>query len=345
MIFCPRIKHFLRLQPSGKLGKCGHMIGPPEFDSYDEMQNSEWLKNVQHKMSNDIWPEECARCQTTEKINNRSIRLDMIERDKILRSINKDYLIVGGVLDNICNSACQTCNENLSSKIGSLKKNSIRVDNYKKFYELPTERIVELDINGGEPTYSSNYRKILDDLPTNVKIVRINTNAHRTFDSVVALLERGVRIIITISFDGLNDVHDYIRWPIKFTNVENTIQDYKNIQKLYPTLLKINLWTTVSVLNINQFDNIIKYAKEHELEHSFGMLESPNVLSVSHCNKLTVDAKLKYIDSEETLLKNVAKKIATHSNNSHLLTDYIKQQDGFRSIRFEDYFNFALNLL
>ena len=342
---CPRLDHFVRLQPSGKFGKCGHMINPPEFNSYDEMQNSDWLKNINHKMSNDIWPDECARCQNTESINNRSIRLDMIERDKILKAINTEYLVVGGVLDNICNSACQTCNENLSSKIGSLKKNSVRVDNYKKFYELPTERIVELDINGGEPTYSPNYKKILKELPANVKIVRINTNAHQTFDSIVTLLERGVRIIITVSFDGLNDIHDYVRWPIKFTNVENTINDYKNIQKLYPTLLKLNLWTTVSVLNINQFDSIVKYTKEHELEHSFGILESPNVLSVAHRNKLTRDAKLKYINSDDVLLKNLAKKIAIKVNNSAQLKKYIEQQDSFRSIRFEDYFNFDLNLL
>ena len=342
---CPRLKHFVRLQPSGKISKCGHMINPHEFNSFNEMQNSEWLKNVQNKMSNNVWPDECVRCQTTESVNHRSIRLDMIERDKILKSINKDYLIVGGVLDNICNSACQTCNENLSSKIGSLKKNSVRVDNYKKFYELPTDRIVELDINGGEPTFSPNYKKILEELPDNIKIVRINTNAHKTFDSIVTLLERGVRIIITVSFDGLDNIHDYVRWPIKFTKVENTINDYKNIQKLYPTLLKLNLWTTVSVLNINQFDSILKYTAEHKLEHSFGILESPNVLSIAHCNKLNIDAKLKYINAKDSTLKNLAKKIATQNNNSPLLKDYITQQDRFRSIRFEDYFNFNLNLL
>jgi sulfatase maturation enzyme AslB (radical SAM superfamily) len=344
-MICPRLKHFVRLQPSGKVSKCGHMVNAREFDTFNDMQDSKWLADINAQMEKNIWPAECIRCQTTENINNRSIRLDMIERDKILKAINTEYLVVGGVLDNICNSACQTCNENLSSKIGSLKKNSVRVDNYKKFYELPTERIVELDINGGEPTYSPNYKKILKELPANVRIVRINTNAHQTFDSIVTLLERGVRIIITVSFDGLNDIHDYVRWPIKFTNVENTIKDYKNIQKLYPTLLKLNLWTTVSVYNINQFENIVKYTKEHELEHSFGLLESPNVLSVAHCNKLTVDAKLKYIDSKDSTLKSLAKKIAIQNNNSPLLKDYIEQQDRFRSIRFEDYFNFDPNTL
>ena len=342
---CPRLKHFVRLQPSGKISKCGHMVNAEEFDTFNDMQNSKWLANIDAQMQENIWPKECIRCQTTESINRRSIRMDMIERDKILKSVNKDYLIVGGVLDNICNSACQTCNENLSSKIGSLKKSSVRVDNYKKFYELPTDRIVELDINGGEPTYSPNYKKILENLPTNVKIVRINTNAHKTFDSIITLLERGVRIIITISFDGLNDIHDYVRWPIKFLNVENTIKEYKQIQQSYPTLLKLNLWTTVSVYNINQFDKIVAYAKDNNLEHSYGIVEFPDVLSIAHCNKLTVDAKLKYINSNNILLKNLADKIAIKVNNSVQLKKYIEQQDNFRSIKFKNYFNFDLNLL
>lgn len=345
MIFCPRIKHFARLQPSGKISKCGHMIRPKEFDSFDEMQASEWLKNIRDKMSQNVWPDECMRCKKTEEINNRSIRLDMIERDKILKLINQDYIVVGGVLDNICNSACQTCNETLSSKIGSLKKNSIKIDNYKKFYELPTDRILELDVNGGEPTYSTNYKKILKSPPANVKIIRINTNAHKTFEEVIPLLEKGIRIIVTVSLDGLGAVHDYTRWPIKFKDVEHTIQRYQKIKSSYPTLFRLNAWTTVSVYNIGQFDKILEYTKNNKLEHAFALLENPSVLSVNASNKLTVTAKRKYNRSNDLVLRELSKKIAAGENNSSQLRDYISQNDKFRSISFRDYFNLDPNLL
>lgn len=345
MIFCPRIKHFARLQPSGKISKCGHMIRPKEFDSFGEMQASEWLKNIQNKMSQNIWPNECARCKKTEEINNRSIRLDMIERDKMLKLINQDYLIVGGVIDNICNSACQTCNETLSSKIGSLKKNSIKIDNYKKFYELPTDKILELDVNGGEPTYSPNYKKILKRPPANIKIIRINTNAHKTFEEVVPLLEKGIRVIVTVSFDGIGAVHDYIRWPIKFKDVERTIQIYQNIRSSYPKLFRLNVWTTVSVYNIGQFDEIVEYTKNNNLEHAFALLENPSLLSVNASNRLTVTAKRKYNESDDLLLRELSKKIATGQNNSSQLRNYISQNDKFRSILFQDYFNLDPNLL
>ena len=342
---CPRLDHFVRLQHNGKIGKCGHMTTSPEFNSLHDMQNSQWLKNIKKKFDNDQWPAECKRCQQTESINGRSLRKDMIERDKILRAFAKDYLVVGGVLDNICNSACQTCNANLSSKIGSITKQSITVNNYETFKTLPLDKIIELDINGGEPTYSPNYRKILRDPPPNVKIIRINTNAHSPFQRIVSLLERGIRVIVTVSFDGIGKIHDYIRWPIKFFDLQKTLKEYQEIKKSYPGLMRLNAWTTISVYNVCQVKEIFDYLKDNSLEHSFGILQSPNILSINHKNKLTIEAKKYYEESNSKELRELAKQIATGDDNSQMLRKYIKEQDIYRKINFSDYFNFDLNLL
>lgn len=342
---CPRLKHFVRLESSGDIGRCGHMHDDPTFKTIEQMEQSAWLASVNDKFEKGLWPDECIRCQTTEQLNQQSIRLDAIERDKILQSFKKDYLIVGGVLDNICNSACQTCDASLSSKIGSLSGQTIKVNNYEKFKSLPLDRIVELDINGGEPTYSPNYKKILNNLPPNVKIVRINTNAHKPFDTIISLLDKGVRVIMTVSFDGLEKIHDYVRWPIKFVDVNHTIKEYKKLQRIYKSLLRLNLWTTVSVYNVNQFDSIVNYARSNEIEHGFAILERPHVLSIVHKNKLTMEAKIKYANSSDQLFKNLSSKVAILDNNSKNLQAYINQQDHMRSISFVDYFNFEPNLL
>ena len=116
-------------------------------------------------MSQDRWPEECTRCKQSEETKGESIRTNSITRHKMLHPVRKDYLIVGGVLDNVCNSACQSCNSGLSTKLGSLEsKNYPRVDNFEVFKKLPQERIIELDVSGGEPTASKNYKKILETL-------------------------------------------------------------------------------------------------------------------------------------------------------------------------------------
>ena len=274
---CPRLNHFVRLNHTGKFGKCGHMTQAQEFDSFKDMQDSIWLKEIKQQMENNIWPKECIRCQMTEETSKTSIRLDMIERDRLLKSIQKDYLIVGGVLDNICNSACQSCNTELSTKIGSLtSKNYKKINNYNNFFKLPQDRIVEVDVNGGEPTASPNYKRLLKNLPTSTKIIRINTNGSRVIPEIEKLLEKGMRVIVTLSFDGTEHVHDYARWPILWNDYKKSVQKYIELRARYK-ILRLNFWTTVSCLNVGDLKNIIEYTKEVNIDHSYGFCIRPAI--------------------------------------------------------------------
>jgi sulfatase maturation enzyme AslB (radical SAM superfamily) len=342
---CPRLDHFVRLQPDGKFGKCGHMINAKVFDSLDGMQRSKWLEDIQSRMDKDVWPAECVRCKMTEETTETSIRLDMIERDRILGAIKKDYLIVGGVLDNICNSACQSCNAELSTKIGSLKKKDYKkINNYDRFFQLPQDRIVEVDVNGGEPTASPSYKRLLKNLPKSVKIIRINTNGSKVIPQVVELLEGGVRVIITLSFDGTGAVHDYARWPITWSAYKENVSKYLELRTQYRNL-RLNFWTTVSCLNVGDLDKIVQYASDNKIDHAYGFCITPTELDVRHSNKLTVDAKEKLTASESTLLQAIGGTCASLKNNSAELKQFVQSQDALRKISFMNYFNFDLNLL
>ena len=152
---CPRIGHYARLNSNGTIGCCGHMVDAQEYTSFRQMDNSAWQQWLKWQMEQeDKWPKECVRCKQTEELNGTSIRLNSIKRDKILSKFNKNYLQLGGTLDNYCNSACVTCSPNLSTKIGNLKKQLVVKDNYELYKTLPLDRVVEIDINGGEPSIS-----------------------------------------------------------------------------------------------------------------------------------------------------------------------------------------------
>ena len=290
---CPRLDHFVRFNPNGTVGCCGHMTNSPEFRSYDELQSSAWLQEIKDKMSRNIWPIECRRCKTTEQKSNTSIRLDSIKRDRAFNSIRKDYLIIGGVLDNVCNSACLTCNAELSTKIGSLSdKKYIKINNTDRFWTLPQERIVHLDINGGEPSHSKNYKHILANLPANVKSIRLNTNCSKVLEELSILVDRGIHITVTVSLDGIGAVHDFVRWPIKWDKF------YKNLQRYMEMPIKLNTWTTVSALNIDDLPNIIEFTKQHNLEHSYAYLTTPSELAVE--NKDTPKS-IAYIQEQKRL--------------------------------------------
>jgi len=341
-MFCPRINHFTRLNANGTIGKCGHMTNAKEFKTFRDLHKSQWLKKIELDMTLDAWPDECIRCKQTEEVTGESIRTKSITRHKMLHPLKNDYLVVGGVLDNICNSACQTCNASLSTKIGSLEKNYIKANNLQKFFGLPQHRILEVDVNGGEPTASKNYKVLLKNLPSNTKIVRMNTNGSRMINELIDLLENKIMVIVTISFDGTEDVHDYVRWPIKWEKFIKTVAKYKKLQKQYK-LLKLDFWTTVSCLNIGDFPNIIKYASDNNINHAWAFLNTPNVLNVKYKNPFTVNAKIDFLSSNNKMLHEMATHIAIEPNNTDLSL-FIKKQDYIRKININDYFSFDENL-
>lgn len=322
-MYCARIDHFARFNADGTIGKCGHMINAPGFGSWKEMQDSEWLGRVRTEMAADRWPEECRRCQATEP--GHSVRLASNKKHELLKR-RPDYIILGGVLDNICNSACQSCNAGLSTKIGSLhSRNYIEIDNSKLFSQIPLDRVYELDINGGEPTASPNYQKLLENLPDSVLMLRVNTNGSRILPNIKSILDRGVHVTITLSLDGTENVHDYVRWPIRWTNYQTTVEGYQKLTSEHQNL-KLQAWTTLHVLNIADFSNIKDYAKAQGLDHSWAYLENPRPLNLRYTNQMSLP--MKHLDPGF---------IATDIDNQADLDAFISSQDLLRGINIHDY--------
>jgi sulfatase maturation enzyme AslB (radical SAM superfamily) len=264
------------------------MVNPPQFATLEAMESSEWLVNTKHLMSSGQWPDECVRCQETEP---NSIREYAITLDR--ETTQKDYLQVGGVLDNLCNAACQTCNQNLSSRIGSLTGPGFPIiNNTDQFWLLPQEQIVHLDINGGEPSYSKNYKRLLKNLPPNLKTLRLNTNCSTVLTELVDIANRGIEVTVTASCDGIGAVHDFVRWPVPWQDFYNNLMTYKTMP------VTLNLWTTVSVLNVDDLSNIKKFAQEHSIDHSYAYLKTPFELSVDNTDACARDA---YIEKQKRL--------------------------------------------
>lgn len=324
-MYCPRLDHFVRFNNNGSVSRCGHMINAPQFETLSQMNSSDWLSSVRMSMSQDSWPAECVRCREVESTSNKSVRQQSLDRHAHLLDARSDYLVLGGVLDNVCNSACQTCNETLSTKIGSLhSKEYIKINNSTLIDTLPVERIVQMDINGGEPSASPNYLTLLKNLPPNIRYLRINTNGSRLITGLSELVQRGIKVTVTVSLDGIGRGHDYVRWPVKWQDVEHNIQDYQTMG-----LSEFNTWTTVSALNIGDLKNIFEYVKQHRIDHSWALLENPEVLSVKYSNHLTRTADV----PDE--LKSI---VATGEDNTVELQLWTTAQDQLRGIARWDYY-------
>jgi sulfatase maturation enzyme AslB (radical SAM superfamily) len=290
------------------------MTHDPKFDNLAAMDDSAWLQTVKQQFEKNQWPAECVRCEQTENLNQGSIRLNAINFDRL--QTRKDYLSVGGVLDNVCNSACLTCNEHFSTKIGSLKNKLYPiVDNSQRFWELPQERIVHLDISGGEPSASKNYKNLLANLPKNVESVRVNTNGSIMIGELETLASAGIHVTVTVSLDGIGEVHDRVRWPIKWDKFCANLMKYQTMPGI-----QLNTWTTVSALNIGDFQNILNFTNHHKLQHSYALLNTPDVLNVKYSNSFTQP----YCDL-------FPGHVAVDRNNQIELEQFLHQQEQLRS--------------
>jgi MoaA/NifB/PqqE/SkfB family radical SAM enzyme len=264
------------------------MTNAPQFDTLASMESSMWLIKTKEKMADGKWPAECVRCQETEPNSIRQYATKLNEQTE-----QPDYLQVGGVLDNLCNAACQTCNENLSTRIGNLNGPGFPVvNNIDQFYRLPQDRILHLDINGGEPAYSKNYKRLLANLPPNLQTLRLNTNCSTVLTELTDIANRDIAVTVTVSCDGVEAVFEYVRWPILWSNFYDNLMQYKTMP------VKLNLWTTVSVLNVDDLPNIQQFAQEHGIDHSYAYLKTPWELSVDNTDLAARDA---YIQKQKNL--------------------------------------------
>lgn len=323
-MYCPRLDHFVRINANGTVSRCGHMTMAPQFKNITDLDSSQWLANIRESVKKNHWPIECVRCKQIEDLGQSSVRQQSLDRHKQLLSERSDYLVLGGVLDNVCNSACQSCGPMHSTKIGSLiSKNYVKINNTGLIEQLPRDRIVQMDINGGEPSASPNYLRLLENLPANVKHLRINTNGSRLISVIPKLIKQGVKVTVTVSLDGIGHVHDYVRWPIKWKNVEKNIQAYQNMG-----LHDFNTWTTVSALNIAGLKKILDYVQIHKIDHSWALLEQPEVLNVKFSNLFTRAAD---VPDDLKLI------VASGKDNTVDLDRFVAEQDRLRGIKIQDY--------
>jgi sulfatase maturation enzyme AslB (radical SAM superfamily) len=200
-----------------------------------------------------------------------------LNANQLFAGVTDDSLQVGGVLDNVCNAACLTCNSDHSTRIGSLTSKIFPiVNNSEVFWTLPQDKILHLDINGGEPSYSKNYKRLIQNLPPNLKTLRLNTNCATVLEELVDIVDRGVEVTVTVSFDGVGAIHELVRWPIPWDTFFQNLMTYKSMP------VKLNLWTTVNILNVDDLPNIIAFAKQQNIDHSYAYLKYPAELSVDN---------------------------------------------------------------
>jgi hydroxyethylthiazole kinase-like sugar kinase family protein len=86
-------------------------------------------------------------------------------------------------------------------------------------------------------------------------------------------------------------------------------------------LHELNTWTTVSALNIGDFENIKQFVASNDLLHSWALLQTPDPINVKYSNSMTQP----YADT-------IPKQVAVDRNNQVELDAFLKNQNELRGI-------------
>ena len=324
---CNRLKHGITVEMAGSFRPCCLITKKPGFKSLKEMRSSDWYNDLLDKEKEGIWPDECSICHVQEQQNQLSIRQTSNKKHKLYSSMNPNYQILEISPNNVCNSACQTCEPSKStfySKIAGIKQLRKLDDDW--VLDLINEDIVQLDIAGGEPLYSKISLEILGNLPKSVKWLRINTNASNYYD-FTNLLEAGVNCELTLSIDAVGRLFNYIRWPLEWSKVDANIDKWLELRQKYPRL-RMGINAVVSALNIGHLSELDAYAKERNIGLYYSYLRNIDVLSVKYRNFLTEPAK----DAKYNL------PIAVDRDNTHELLEWFDKNDRMRGIDYRHYY-------
>ena len=220
------------------------------------------------------WLPECNQCRWMERVDKtQSPRLKSFIR--IPEDVENGACVDLEVHCDInCNAACLSCSGGNSTTWRKYDHKHGLFDygpedrSAKLVQQLidtvPMDQLRTLYIFGGEPFYSNTHLRIIEQVlkvhPDPSKIVLTYQTNGSLFpgEEIQALWNRFKKVLINVSIDGTHDQFEYLRWPLKWSRLENTVSQF-----LTKTNVFFNFNCTVSPLNVLYFQNTVNWVESN----------------------------------------------------------------------------------
>lgn len=243
---------------------------------YMEMWRSEELKQVRQQMRNGSKPSQCNKCWKEEAIGKKSMRMAVNDRlPEFVELIKLDEvdaprqarLMVG----DACNLACRMCLPAFSFNVrkiwdslalGKNKYHRVKFD--QQLYDIILRHSKELayvDVIGGEPFFNKQFEKFIDVMiekgdASHITLF-ITSNGTMYKPDLVEKLRQFKKVVLSISLDGINEVHEYIRPTTSFKQVADNMSKFR---KYFDVLVA----STISVLNICRLHELDQWCEDNK---------------------------------------------------------------------------------
>lgn len=316
--YCPMPFVHIYSNSAGVYDMCCHAsmeseIGKQKITVNDTLPFDHFLSpsmdKIRKKMLNNEKVSGCENCYRKENLDGNSKRTEYIKSEGYTTELNK-VIIKLRIFGNYCNLSCYMCHPfNSSTRTNELielnENYGWRFEDNMRFTKVSYEqvenniiknihRIKAIHVTGGEPLQSLRMYEFFEKIPNEYNHIPIGFTTNLTKvewknKSLENILEKFTNVRLKISCDHYLDKLKWIRYPIDVDEFENNIFQYRKYSKISPT---------ISVLNVNELDNINKYYLENfQLKvfyDSGAIVNSPYVLTpANHYNYLNLQKKYK----------------------------------------------------
>lgn len=273
------------------------------------------LKGVKNKNCQACWDHEAlGKGDSYRKISNRIMSMG-IKKD--LRKQLSDPKIENIVsfelnLGNLCNLKCTFCDPTFSSQL--LAETTAHPELYSRYgaeydqktFDWPKQQdfvewcekylpqAVHIKFNGGEPFLIPWIPKVLDSIPDSLKskcVLHFTTNLTTVNDNLFSLFAKFKEVWLTISVEGTEDTHEYLRYGHSWSLFT------KNIKKVLDKQIKNLYFSTNYVVQAPSYHSIMKMVKYFD---ALELKIFPILVTTHehfHISALTKKAKLDFLDS------------------------------------------------
>lgn len=272
-----------------KMFKDGHYDQEILVSDPHKRINSPNLVEVRKLLIQGEWPVVCGNCKEAEEKNvgsmrtiwNKALKEYNIPMEENVDKNSIKYLDL--TFSTKCNSKCMTCSPDLSDfwqeeynliwnvqpeqqKI--IKRISIDNTTAKKLInDFPC--VEKISFIGGEPTISEEHINFLTlltqkNISKNISINYVS-NLTGISENLINLWKNFKSVHVSVSIDGYGKVNDYIRYPFKWTKVEENLRMYlQMVQESHNnnhdcTKFSVGLSCTVSIFNAIQSIDLLSF--------------------------------------------------------------------------------------
>ena len=292
-------------------------------------------------------PIGCSQCWNHEKNNVKSKRQNdaYVYRDKIFDIDYNDtktskLFSLDIKINKTCNLSCRMCTPALSSKwANEVAQNK---ESYPQFSSLPlvkhewtdtnssnvwkdleeiTSDLEYLTFSGGEPLLDKTHFRMLQYYINKQRssdiTLHYNTNATVFASNLIPLWSSFKQVELSFSIDNTGKKFEYERYGESWKTIVDTIKKYKKVPDL-----NLNVWSTITTLNILDTYTLFQFCRDYELPISFNSLTEPKQLNICLFNKKQkkyITNKLLNIQDDE--FQKIIEPIMALMNNSTISTD------------------------